>query len=502
MQKMMVLSFILAFLLTFCLAAAQVIQPVGFAGYAPLEITNKPVQDKIEPREWAEFEIQVKSNQRKSDTIMLSIQEEGVEFSSITKPTSDLASGIPMAPGEIKTTKYLLKPSPSLLTDPYKPHNIALHARMQESGVTASTILQVTLLPEGWRAAQFVDANISIMAPEFIDPRNVYSFKLSIQNNNKRDLGVLRVVLRSALFDEDAEITIGSLEGKTVDFPIRFAENQQPRKDQWTVEISGKDGMLYRKTMQYEIVSYRIPFSMEEKMEKRFLKNIRHIIVTNNENVAEQQWVKVPVSTLERLLSKTAPSAQIEVIGNEPQFVWELLLNPGESKESTITTSYRTPLLILLIIAVLAYVAYMMKDPLVILKESQDIKTFEGGIVELKVGLTIKNRTNREYHAVEVVDKIPSIATYKKGAEIGEMRPSKVVQRKDGIILKWNIGKMESYEERILAYSVKSKLGILGDFRMPRAIVTCKDEKGTKITVKSNQMDVSSAEFEEEKKEE
>ena len=251
---------------------------------------------------------------------------------------------------------------------------------------------------------------------------------------------------------------------------------------------------LYKKDFPFEIVAYRISFEKNVTEEKKFLKLTRFITVTNRENVAEQQTVKVETSMKDRLLSTTHPKAEVIREEGKHYYLWQVRLNPGEYATLTIIENYRFVTGVLVILGIFLLIVYVAKDPISIVKQSDDVKTFEEGILEVKVVLAIKNHTNRTFSHVEILDKVPNIAAIKKG-ETHTLKPTKYMQAKDGTILKWEIGTMEPYEERLLMYVMKSKLSILGDFRMPPALVKFKDTDGTHGSVRSNEMDISSRRF-------
>ena len=102
----------------------------------------------------------------------------------------------------------------------------------------------------------------------------------------------------------------------------------------------------------------------------------------------------------------------------------------------------------------------------------------EGGISELKVLLEIKNTSDKPIKNVAIIDYIPNIAELATDYMPGTITPAKVLAHKaKGSILKWTIEEMAPGEDRLISYNIKSKLSIIGNFKLPRAKVVFKQNK-------------------------
>ena len=53
-------------------------------------------------------------------------------------------------------------------------------------------------------------------------------------------------------------------------------------------------------------------------------------------------------------------------------------------------------------------------------------------------------------------------------------------------MIKWEVKELEGFEERVLAYKIKSRLCVLGDFRLPVAVVRYKAVSGKERSTHSN----------------
>ncbi|MBN2367544.1 hypothetical protein JXC34_00870, partial [Candidatus Woesearchaeota archaeon] len=169
----------------------------------------------------------------------------------------------------------------------------------------------------------------------------------------------------------------------------------------------------------------------------------------------------------------------------------ELALEPGESKTVIVTESYRIPFVILIIAIIFAILYYKLKSPVKIRKGISDIKIVEGGVSELKVMLSITNTSKKRIKNVNIMDYVPNIADISKEFVEGTLRPSQVLMHKTkGTVLKWGLEEMAPGEDRLVSYNIKSKLSIIGNFRLPRAKVIFK-LKGKEVHAYSNSLGVN-----------
>ena len=103
------------------------------------------------------------------------------------------------------------------------------------------------------------------------------------------------------------------------------------------------------------------------------------------------------------------------------------------------------------------------------------VETKEGGISELKVLITLLNRSSSQLSDVHIIDRIPGIADLKPDHEVGTLRPSQVLHHdQQGTQLRWSIETIDPHEERILSYKIRTKLSVLGGLNLPPLRLTYK----------------------------
>jgi hypothetical protein len=329
----------------------------------------------------------------------------------------------------------------------------------------------------------------SIDMNEKIDPRETQSIKLFLENDNWLDLSNLLVTLKSDIpeFNQFRTLNVGPFENKAVEFTIVPNPHQQP-KDYilfFVVERNNETIKVIEKFV--EIIPLTHDFEKSKEEIKSFLKSVDKVTITNTGNVRNTQQVRVEVSSFGDLFTATYPESTVIKEDGKRYRAWEIELGPEESIEVLVSTSYRIPVVILIILIVSLILYFWFRNPVYITKSASNIEMNEGSVSGLKVNLVVKNAGSKPIKDCEVFDTVPSIASVEKDVEVGTLNPSDILRTKGGsILLKWKISEIDSKEERLITYKIKSKLDIVGDFKLPRAKITFKDARHRKGVSYSN----------------
>ncbi|MEI7718663.1 MAG: hypothetical protein WCI72_02255 [archaeon] len=161
-------------------------------------------------------------------------------------------------------------------------------------------------------------------------------------------------------------------------------------------------------------------------------------------------------------------------------YVWSKKLGPAESFNVKVKTNYLFPILIIIaILLVIITIRRYTQTKLEIVKTVVPVKTSSGQFA-LRIKLLVKARRN--VSNVSLVDRIPGIVQiYEKFSTI--IKPTKIDANNRRI--QWDIGDMNSGEERMFNYVVYSTVGVVGKFALPQALAVF--EKDGKIhEVESN----------------
>ncbi|MCX6706875.1 MAG: hypothetical protein NT001_01915 [Candidatus Woesearchaeota archaeon] len=453
-----------------------------------ISINVVPIKNRIMSGEWAMFDVYVTNKGDANDVFIISTKEEGVEWSVITESTYDYTTGMTIWPGETAKTRILITDK-NLVPNRAKPYSVELDVKSINGGLKSSAFFDVFLLPPDVIPYES-DINATYTVPRFIDPRNIYSFKVNLFNNNYKDIKSLKINLDSALFTKEAFVELEPKSSKAVDFTVAFDENTKPTIDTLTITVTEGSNVKYRATTPIEIVAYRMPFNQEERTDNSFLREITYITLTNKDNVEEQQTFMVTRRLTDLLFTKTSPDSNRINKNGKDYFAWDVKLAPDESSEIKIDTDYR-PLFYSLIAILLFAVLYIyIRDPISIIKDCDEVRMHQGGISEVKIIISLKNRKDQKIRGIRIVDMIPHMAQVDKEKKdsSGTIAPNRVINTKKGIALEWKLD-MDPKEERVISYYIKSRLTILGGISLAPTVAFM-EINNRKYKVRSNRLSV------------
>jgi len=323
-----------------------------------------------------------------------------------------------------------------------------------------------------------------------IDPREVQSIRVFLQNQNQLNYTNLTISIKSDLeeFEKEQTVELKPYESKTVEFAVTPDPYTQPKDYYLFFALKRGDQVIKTFDQKIEIIPLTPEFDRKIQQEEKFLKTTSVITLTNNGNVRNQQAAKIRMGFFKDLVTSTEPDAYAMKDDEGRRYIaWDLELGVGESATVTMVTSYRIPVIILIILIILIVFYLIYKSPVRITKSASNVVMHEGGVSALKITLVVRNVGKKPIKDVEVFDTAPSIASIEKDVEVGTLKPTDILRnKKGGILLKWKISELEGKEERLITYKIKSKLDIVGTILLPRARVKFKTKKGQERTSYSN----------------
>src|SRR3989344_4890573 len=212
-----------------------------------------------------------------------------------------------------------------------------------------------------------------------------------------------------------------------------------------------------------------------KKEEFSFLVKTSEVSRINNGNTISKEIYTKTVGSFENLFTKSTPEpTSVEKSSGAYKYVWQFTLNPNDSYVVITKTNYGRPILNLLILALLIYVAYgQLNRGLKITKKVLMLKSSEGHIIGLKVLLILKNSGAAIKH-IRLSDTIPGLLELPH--EYGTLKPSSIKHSVVGSYVMWDIPELIKGEERVLSYKMKSKVTGLGKLNIPRAVCRYKDK--------------------------
>ena len=470
-----------------CLALVLALSAVNAAEFA---VGIEPDYQSIRIDQTAEYKITVHNNM---DTVEnFELYSPDVTWDVTTVPSSDRI--LTIAPGAKHTVTVRLKPlyvNPGLF-------GVRLNIRVSGKNMLIRNYLMVGVTELNPPPGEYLPAiRSNIVMGDIVDPRENITVKLELENQNRRQINNMDIKLRSDVINTGYKTNLGPLEKKTVTINLAIDPLTQPQEDVLRALIFTS---AINKTYQYE----SMPFSfrvlqygglVENITEtKEFLKTIRIITLTNIGNGDFIDVYKVERGFFARLFTSGTPKPKRYREDGVGYTGWSVNLGPYEKVTITEIVSFRVPVAVLILIVICIILYYKLRSPITLHKSATVLATKEGGISELKVLIVLKNRTGKVIKGVNVIDKVPHIADVSREFDMGTLHPTKMLKHaKKGTLIKWEMKELDKFEERVLAYKIKSRLSILGDFKLPVTVVKFASRSGRERSSHSNSVTLVSA---------
>ena len=459
---------------------------------ADFQVEVAPVKDQIVINEYSIFNITIKNYY---DT------EEDFRIRNFDYPVWDIFTEplinpitIKVQPQSSSTLQVFVK---SLQYAQTPVGTYALSARVDAETKGEQSPLPITVSiksTEPLIGGYLPNIRTALDAPEEIDPRKDAVVKVSLKNLNPIKYENITVKLKSGLIDEEIGTKLeppgeGSIVNpeseKEVEFNIKLDQLTVPQQDTLIADVFYNKRKIASESKIIKIVEYAETHETPEK--ESFLKSTKSVRVSSN-NPQYSGSAKLEISPFKNLFTSAEPDADYAKEGKKHYLVWEVNLEGKKEIVLGISTNYR-PLAIIIIIAIAVLgIYYILRSPLTLRKSISDIKKKEGGISEVKVIIRVKNRGTSELSHIEISDNVPHIADIDRDITIGSIQPAKILRHQHkGIMIRWYIEKIEGGDERVLTYTMKSRLPILGELTLQPANARYK-AKGRNIITNSNRV--------------
>jgi hypothetical protein len=292
-----------------------------------------------------------------------------------------------------------------------------------------------------------------------------------IQNKESVQLDNLSAKFSSILFKGEKTFSIGPNERLEISVDVDENKMKKTKAGVYIIESVFQtktgtkkiDGTLY-------LGEKKGITSTEDK--SGFLIKTETIIKTNSGNILEDIQIKTKRNIFSRLFTSfNIEPTLIERNGAIIQYTWvKEKLAPAETYIVKTKTNYILPFLILVVV-ILALLGFkrFSESKIEIKKSVSHVKT-KNSQFALKIQISVKAK--KDIENVTLIDKIPAmVKIYNK---FGIVKPDKIdtASRR----LHWNIGDLNTGEERLFNYIVYSKVGIVGKFVLPNALAVFEKE--------------------------
>jgi hypothetical protein len=435
------------------------------------------------------IELTIANSENYDDNFRISIPS--IEWSVQSDPLYQYFSGVDVPAFSSQKVRLFLKP-----TVAFSPGYRTVNVVVQSSSTKESQLvpLFVNIRSTNQLLMEYLAAVSRIVEiPAQIDPRSEFEIKVNLVNRNIKNLSNMKIVFSSVssnVISKEIVTDLRPLESKEVSTKIKLDSLTSPVKDTLKVVLY-VDGQPLEPAIfeKFEIIGYSEIKATTSERKSAFLQRINETVYVNEGNIVSTRVVESKTSFFKSLFTKTSPKAYMITKAGHRLNAWELTLGPQQQAVIRVTESYRS-ILYLFLIAAFALLFYrFFQSPVQLVKESSAISYKEGGVSELKVILRLKNRSKNPYVKLTVADRIPMIAQVEPDT-MGTMKPATIFNDGRGVMVKWEIENLDKHEERILAYKIKSKLSILGQFTLPKASLRFYTEKNVKYVTGSNMVTI------------
>ena len=467
----------------FALCALLLVLPLVSA--AEFAITLEPTAPTIYPDGAAYFKLTIQNNQAISDAFIISTDE----FDWILD-TTEIVSDI--GAGESDFTFIQLSPK-SDVTPGTKL--IRLRVRSANTKESLGEIAEVTVRSHATgnnSGAQYTPSVfLSARTPESVDPREPVTVSVYLRNRNAREYPNLTVRVQSDLFNREYVTTLGSINGddgeKTNQLQVQLDPARGPGVHPLTITILVGGAVINTYETTYTVVGY-VDEVRAVDASSAFFKSTTRYTITNDGNVPDTFFFEHPTSFLRRLF--TDSDAESKVSDDGDALVFSVLLEPNTSITVEVVENFRLLFILALLVLVCVIVYFIFRSPVLVRKEAQIKGGDSDGVSELRIRLHVKSRGARAVNNLHVVDRITSMADIAKETALGTLQPTKIVKKPNhGTLVRWDLDTLEPFEERIISYTVKTKLKLIGDVYLPAAKVKF-DQHGRERTAYSNEVNI------------
>ncbi|MEM3074822.1 MAG: hypothetical protein QW727_02690 [Candidatus Pacearchaeota archaeon] len=191
---------------------------------------------------------------------------------------------------------------------------------------------------------------------------------------------------------------------------------------------------------------------------------INSVEKTNEGNLPTVAEISVRKNIISRLFTTfSIYPDRVKRNGIYVDYEWQKELQPSETLKVKITTNWIFPLLLVIAVSVIIYIANLYFTSHLIMKKRASFVKTKGGEFALKVTLRIKAKKFME--KISIYDRIPPTTKIYEGYEHKSTKFDKNTGR-----IQWDIPRLGEGEERIFSYIIFSKVKIVGKFELPSAM--------------------------------
>lgn len=385
-----------------------------------------------------------------------------------------------VAAGETKQFNLLIKPRPTTFRGPGS-YVIPITVETSEDTIQEQLSIFIRAIDERGNYNPSVALGTSL--DDEIDPRDLVSTQVLIRNRNNRRIDDLTLQISSPHFFEEDTFSLSGLEERSLQYRLEIDPLVEPGTYEFEAKLLFEGETISAVERIYDIIPYSV-IDRDTSTNKKWFSAEQVTQLQNNGNVRKTVSTNLNIPFYKRIFTRIDVEAStIESVTSKS---WVIILQPQEKATVYVRENYVAIPIILTIIVILVILYFVLRNPIVLAKQIIVTGKDEEGISEMKVRIYIRNRTDQAFYNLRLLDKAPTIADVQESDGLGVLEPTKIIKtEKKGTIIKWDFDSLEAYEERIVTYTIKSKLKIIGNIKLPKVRVKYETAKGRERTSES-----------------
>lgn len=419
-----------------------------------LEFKHEVIQGQALPGNGVSYNLIFNNNEQ----IALTITFRSVDLNWVL---DDEGESFTVLPGESRNVDVSFTP---LAESRIKPGNYGITLFADTQTTRLERILPARVLDYG----EVLDVEFSPVAR--IDPRRGAILRLAVENTKNIEANNLDLQVKSEHFEFTRMLSLKNHESTILEFPVSI--NPETVTGEYFAHVSI---MLGDKTM----VDTQLSYNVEEYEELKevatpysgFFRGGERIVQVNEGNSYAQGRISRQFGAFAFKFTKFEQEPT-RVTKNDDGYLaeWELNIGPKEQKSVEYTTSYRTLVLIIVVLIVLLAGIYVFRkrNAVVIAKRVLAMHSEGGGVRVVKIVLNIRNRGSLTVNNLRVIDTVP--AAIKAPTKYSALRPGQVKASAHGTTMVWDFASVKPKEEKIISYVLEGKIHLIGKLMLPPAV--------------------------------
>lgn len=236
--------------------------------------------------------------------------------------------------------------------------------------------------------------------------------------------------------------------------------------------LQNSQTQLSTQTLSFVIQQFENPIAQKNIQYGLLTQNIFLKVRNDGNSVVNASTSETIPTFMQTFVSFVNMPDSVQSSGNNIVYTWIFYnLQPGEEK----TVEYQINLwqIVLLGVIIIIAVAYAFTYVFTIrIVKKHKLFGPVAGSKEITITLEVRNRTRHSIQDVYVRDFLPTFATVMERFETIKPTVRKVT---GGTELVWKLNSLGSMDERVLTYRIKPTMEILGEIKLPKAIIRYSD---------------------------